>query len=368
MSARARRRRLARHAFRVVVSVCFMVATSPLSSRAATTSSESGRASAVNERGVYQAANSATVKIKSMRTGSRKRANGAGVVISADGYILTAHHVVRGYNKIHVSTVGGDVLLAQVILVEEDYDIALLKVRSAKPMQWVPLALGTSQYRNRDVWVIGNPFGMGQSVISGITGGFRTVNWESHRQSLQEVSASVEKGNSGGGTFDRLTGELLGINVAKSATRNETGYMVPSDRLVAILNRKTPIVELVDSEEIDEQMGVRLRQVTLIQCKFDRGMLVTSVRKGSAAWRAGWRVGDVLVGMDRYKMIDQEAVLYVLRDAARNAAEVNFLLARGDDIDRGQIRLGTAPAVAASANSQDSANPSSSEALVKAGF
>jgi S1-C subfamily serine protease len=126
--------------------------------------------------------------------------------------------------------------------------------------------------------------------------------------------------------------------------------MVPVDRLIAILNRKIAIVELADSQEIYDSLGVRLRPVSLLEGKFDRGMLITEVRPGSRAELAGWEVGDVLVGMDKYKMVDQDAVLYVLRDTARDASEVNFLVARGDVIDGGRVNLDSQAAMAASSS------------------
>ncbi|MFO0948757.1 MAG: hypothetical protein U1D30_23015 [Planctomycetota bacterium] len=76
---------------------------------------------------------------------------------------------------------------------------------------------------------------------------------------------------------------------------------------------------------------------------------MAQVRPGSVADRAGWEVGDVLVGMDKYKMVDQDAVLYVLRDTHRDAAAVKFLVARGDQIDTGHVNFDLQPALAASA-------------------
>lgn len=352
MSPRARRRRSFRHIFRVVVSFSFIVATSPTTHAEAPEPAPAQRGSAVHQSEIIARANSSTVKIKAQRQNGSRRvtSNGAGVIISATGYILTAHHVINGFSQIRISTVHGDHLPAEVVMVEEDFDLALLKVETDKPLEVAVLATASQVKEGRPAVVIGNPLGMGQSIIKGILGTARPVSWDGHRAPLHAVEASIVKGNSGGGTFDLETGELLGINVAKSSLARNTGYMVPVDRLIAILNRKVAIVELADSQEIFNSLGVRLRPVSLLEGKFTRGMLVTQVKPGSKAASAGWEVGDVLVGMDKYKMVDQDAVLYVLRDTNRDATSVNFLVARGDVIDGGQLSFDSQTAMAASAS------------------
>lgn len=301
-----------------------------------------------------QRANASTVVIKAYRRAGGKRftSNGAGVIISANGYILTANHVVDGYESIRILTVDGDApMLARIVLTEPAYDVALLKVEPTKPLEAASLAAAQSIVEGRQALVIGNPLGMGQTVRAGTIGEVKTVSWDGHRAPLRTVNATILKGNSGGGTFDLVTGELLGINVAKSSMSKDTGYMVTVDRLVAILNRKLPIVELADSQEIFNELGVRLRRVSLLGGKYSRGMLVTAVRAGSIADLAGWERGDVLVGLDRYQMVDQEAVLYVLRDSDRDADQVQYLLARGDSTEKGTIDLSASNALAASSSS-----------------
>lgn len=352
MSPRARRRRLMRHSFRVLVCLSFILATGPSVKAQSTEPTAQARSSVVAQSEIIARANAATVKIKAYRVSGSRRvtSNGAGVVISASGYILTAHHVVAGFEDIRITTVHGDHLTASLVMVEDGFDLALLKVNPEVPLEVAVFATPSRVREGQQTVVIGNPLGMGQSIMKGILGTSRPVSWDGHRAPLHAVQAAIVKGNSGGGTFDLQTGELLGINVAKSSASQNTGYMVPVDRLVAILNRKIAIVELADSQEIYNSLGVRLRPVSLLEGKFSRGMLVTEVRPGSRADAAGWEVGDVLVGMDKYKMVDQDAVLYVLRDTARDASQVKFLVARGDVIDGGRLHLEGQTAMAASAS------------------
>lgn len=356
MSARARRRKFTRRVFRVFISFAFLLSTGPMRAQAADFSTSSGGTTVSIDRNEnLRRANAATVVIKAQRQvgGKRTTSNGAGVIISAEGYILTANHVVEGYQTIRVLTVHGDMpLLARVILTEPAYDIALLKVESPHPLEVATLAAAQSVMEGREAVVIGNPLGMGQTVRAGSIGDVKTVSWDGHRAALRTVHATILKGNSGGGTFDMVTGELLGINVAKSSYTENTGYMVPVDRLVAILNRKLPIVELADSQEIFSDLGVRLRRVSLLGGKYRRGMLVTAVRPGSIADLAGWERGDVLVGLDKYQMVDQDAVLFVLRDEKRAKEEIPFILARGDATEKGTIDLRSSQAFAASTSAK----------------
>lgn len=353
MTARARRRRMIRRLFRVVVSLTFFVSTSPRLHADTAPAQTVARPRTVGQAEIVARANASTVKIKAQRHQGARRvtSNGAGVVISQNGYILTALHVVAGFDDIRVTTVHGEHLAASVTLTEEAFDLALLKVETSQPLEVAVFAAAKRVREGTPAVVIGNPLGMGQSIVKGLLGTARAVSWDGHRAPLHAVEAAIVKGNSGGGTFDLDTGELLGINVAKSAAQKNTGYMVPVDRLIAILNRKIAIVELADSEEIYNNLGARLRPVSLLEGKFKRGMLITQVRPGSSAEAAGWEVGDVLVGMDKYKMVDQDAVLYVLRDGRRDASAVNFLVARGDAVDGGSIQLDQQPAMAASAKS-----------------
>lgn len=294
-------------------------------------------------------ANFATVTVScSRKEGSRRiRSSGAGVVVSGSGYLLTASHLVEGYDRIEVQTVyRPDTLEAEVAYFEPEYDLALLKVAAPEPLEAATLASAQSVVEGRPAFVIGNPFGEGQTVRSGEVGDAQIVNWEGHRAQMRAVHAVVLNGNSGGGTFDLETGELLGINVAKSRS-NCTGYMVSVDRLREILNEKLAIEELIDSELIHAELGVRLRRVNLLEGRFRRGMLVTAVTPGSIAHRAGWKRGDILIGLDRYQMINRDAVLYVLLDASRNHSEVRVLKFRDGEEDWGRIELPSYASIAA---------------------
>lgn len=293
-------------------------------------------------------ANAATVSVCAQKRRGYRRvtSRGSGVVISAEGYVLTARHIVQDFDEIEVQTIYHDEpLTAEFVCSDSQFDIALLKVQSDQPMEVATLAAAQSLVEGRKAFVIGNPLGAGQSVRGGAIGDDCIVRWEGHRARMRVVHAIVVNGNSGGGTFDLSTGELLGINVAKSPDC-EVGYMVPVDVLLEIVNRRMLIDEIVDSELIYSEVGVRLRRVNLRYGKYRRGMLVTAVEPGSAADEAGWKRGDVLIGLDGYQMINQDAVLYVLQDPRRRGPEVNYMIVRGDDMTKGVIGLPDATTIA----------------------
>lgn len=348
MSPRARRRRLVRQSFRVFCCAIFLLGTGP---RTIGHAAPPDRKPKIDSDEILQKIYSSTVKIKAFKYvgGTKTVSDGAGVVIDAEGYILTATHVVEDLDQITVTTVDGDQMRARVVLVDREYDITLLKVNPTVPLEVAKFAAKSSVASGTEVAVIGNPLAMGQKIVKGILGEVKTVNWGGNRAALHTVMANILQGNSGGGTFDLATGMFLGINVAKSNARQNEGYMVPVDRLVAILKRKNSIGELADSQEIEDTLGVRLRPVSLVDnAQFTKGMLVTSVEPNSAAAAAGWEVGDVLVGLDSYKTADLDSVLYVLHDSKRDASDIKFLLARGDSVDPGKISVKTTAALAAS--------------------
>jgi serine protease Do len=292
---------------------------------------------------VLKRANQSTVELIAS-TGSGRyvgHSNGAGVVISADGYIVTAYHVVRDFQKLEVRTSDGSLLPASLVVAEEDIDIALVKVTSSRPLEAASPAAAKRITEGRRAMVVGNPMGMGQSIIRGRLGTVRVVTWDGNKAPLRAIEADVVPGNSGGGAFDIETGELLGITVAKSSTMEGTGYMVPADQLGHLLRDSWPIISWIESREIHSTLGAMLRPVRLTEGAFENGLLVTHVDEASPADLAGWHVGDVLVGLDRYRTKGIDDVLYVLdQSSALDRSPLEFVLARDNARSVGVVDFG----------------------------
>ncbi|MBY0585622.1 S1C family serine protease [bacterium] len=296
----------------------------------------------VDSMDVLRRANRATVELIA-RTGSGRyvgQSNGAGVVISNEGYIVTAYHVVRDYEKLEVRMNDGTVLPATMVAAHQEVDIALVKVATKSRLEAASPASSRRITPGRKAMVVGNPLGMGQSVISGKLGTVRIVSWDGNRAPLRAIEADVVPGNSGGGAFDVETGELLGITVAKSSTLEGTGYIVPADQLGQLLRDRWPITAWIEAEEVRTTLGAQFRPVSLREGRFTQGLLVTHVEAGSVAEQSGWEPGDVLVGLGRYQTQSVDDVVYAL-DAHPliTGRALSFVLARDNARSVGVIDL-----------------------------
>lgn len=313
-------------------------------SRRATASTYSQRVvvRTYNSLDVLRRANQSTVRIEARAHAGRRTqySSGAGVVLSSNGYVVTAYHVVRGYPSVEVATVDGFRFAADVVEVKDEYDIALLKIHGHAKLEAASLASSSRIRSGRAAVVIGNPMGGGQTAIAGVLGETRTVRWDGNRATLRTIQADVIPGNSGGGAFDRDTGELLGITVAKSTSQDSTGYVVPSDLLVRLLSDDLPILELVDANRIISTLGAHVRPVQIVSGRFETGMLVTHVEPNSPASSAGWKVGDVVVGLDKYQTKSLGDMAYVLSENVDASTPVSFLLAATGGLKKGEMQLG----------------------------
>lgn len=345
---------------RLAISLCLILGTSP-----ALGQSEPQVATvqySANVQETTQRPNLSTVQIRVY--GGRPSQAGAGVIVSFDGFVVTAAHVVNGFQQIRVTTADGATYRGSLVDLDAKMDLALVKINPSAPLKSAVLASYSTVKAGAPIVVVGNPLGMGQSVTAGKLGTVSLASHNGHWAALQKMSAHVQPGNSGGGAFHAETGELLGVVLAKSDVKNRTGYMMPVQRVVAFLERKTPLVQLTDSQKVYERLGIRFRAVRLLSGKFQCGLLLTHVRANSAAALAGWQTGDVLVGLDEYQMINADAIAYVLRQSAANQeSSIAFQLERGDELARGTVQLVTATATVTETAKEEEATVASRQEL-----
>lgn len=234
------------------------------------------------------------------RPQSRKRKRqglGSGVVFDAtEGLILTNAHVVRGADKITVNLRDGREAEAEVIGTDKDSDVAVIKV-ALSGLTAIPLG-DSDRLRVGDfVVAIGNPFGLRQTVTSGIVSalGRSGLGIENYEDFIQ-TDASINPGNSGGALVN-LRGELIGINtaiVAPSGGNVGIGFSIPINMALQIKQ------QLVEFGEVQRgRLGVRIQDLTpdlaeAFEIKQTKGALITKVEKNSMADRAGIKVGDVV--------------------------------------------------------------------------
>jgi serine protease Do len=237
---------------------------------------------------------------------------GSGVVVSADGYILTNHHVVDGAENIKVDMNDGRTLDAKLIGSDPPSDLALLKVNATGLTYMTP---GDSdKVRVGDVALaIGNPLGIGQTVTMGIisakgrsTAGPGAGNFEDFLQ----TDAPINHGNSGGALINTL-GELIGINSQIAPGENGgnigIGFAIPSNMA------KTVMDQLVKNGKVRRgQLGISVTRVTSdmaasLGLPDVKGVIVNSVRAGTAAEKAGLRQGDVITAINDNPVGDTNA-------------------------------------------------------------
>ena len=230
--------------------------------------------------------------------------SGSGVVIDADnGYLVTNHHVIDGSAEVYVLLQDLRRFQATVVGSDEPTDVALLKI-DASDLTELPLG-DSDEIRVGDfVIAIGNPFGLGQTVTTGIVSGLgRNLPSYGQRQNLEDfiqTDASINPGNSGGALID-LNGNFVGINTAilsASGTSSGVGFAIPSNMAKSIID------QLLEHGNIQRGLfGVEIESVTrdvadLYELQTRKGALVTMVVPGSSAERAGIQVEDVIVSVN----------------------------------------------------------------------
>ncbi len=226
---------------------------------------------------------------------------GSGVIVDGEaGYVLTNNHVIQGADDIAVTLQDGRSLQAEVVGSDPDTDLAVVRI-PAEDLASLPLA-DSGELRVGDfVVAVGNPFGLGQTVTSGIVSalgraGFRGLEF----QNFIQTDASINPGNSGGALIN-LRGELVGINSAiftPSGGNVGIGFAIPSAMAAYVMD------QLIRFGEVRRgSLGVIVQDLTpdlagAFGVRVGRGALVSEILPGSAAERSGLRPGDVLTELD----------------------------------------------------------------------
>ncbi|HSH13496.1 MAG TPA: DegQ family serine endoprotease [Desulfurivibrionaceae bacterium] len=222
---------------------------------------------------------------------------GSGVIISADGYIVTNNHVVDDSEEIRVRCTNHEEYDAKIIGRDPKTDVALIKITPKNGLTFV--GFGNSDTLRVGDWVIavGNPFGLENTVTAGIVSGTGRSLGENPYENFIQTDASINMGNSGGPLFNSK-GELVGINTAiysRSGGSIGLGFAIPVNMV------KNVVDQLKESGKVTRGwLGVMIQHVTADLAKefgLDRpyGALVGEVMKGSPADEAGIKQGDVII-------------------------------------------------------------------------
>jgi len=219
---------------------------------------------------------------------------GSGVIVSEDGFVLTNFHVIRGADQINIRLLDRREIEASVVGVDPDTDLAVLKVEAT---DLVPAQFGDSEAIEAGEWVValGNPFGLEQTVTAGIISakGRSGMGLATYENFLQ-TDAAINPGNSGGALID-LDGRVVGINTAISSpdgVNHGVGFAIPSAMAQRVAN------ELIERGHVLRGwLGVGVAPVLRGTEKVP-GAILTYVAPDAPAWRAGLRMGDLVVQLD----------------------------------------------------------------------
>ena len=236
---------------------------------------------------------------------------GSGVIVSAAGYILTNHHVVEAADEIEVALPDGKKLLAKVVGNDPETDLAVLRVNGDK----LPaITFGQSEaLRVGDVVLaIGNPFGVGQTVTSGIVSALGRSGLHINTfENFIQTDAAINPGNSGGALVD-ASGSLVGINTAiysRSGGSMGIGFAIPA------ATAKMVMEQIIRSGSVTRGwIGVEVQEITpalaeSFKLPEARGAIIAGVLRGGPADKAGVKPGDVLTTINGAPVTDPQGML-----------------------------------------------------------
>jgi len=226
---------------------------------------------------------------------------GSGVIVSTSGYILTNHHVVEAADEIEVGLSDGKKLLAKVIGNDPETDLAVLRVTSDN-MPAISFGSSETLAVGDVVLAIGNPFGVGQTVTSGIVSALgRTGLGINTFENFIQTDAAINPGNSGGALID-ASGNLVGINTA-IFTASRTGSSAGIGFAIPVSTAKMVLDQIVKSGSVTRGwIGVAGRDITPEMAESFKlgtttGALIAEVVPGGPADKAGLKTGDILLGI-----------------------------------------------------------------------
>lgn len=272
-----------------------------------------------------------------------RTSQGSGFIITEDGYAVTNNHVVKGASEVSVMFSDGRELDAKVIGTDPKTDLALLKIDSGE--KFIPVKFADDKPRVGD-WVVavGNPFGLGGTVTTGIiSGAGRDIGAGPYDNFLQ-IDAPINRGNSGGPAFN-LKGEVVGINTAifsPSGGSVGIGFAIPASTAEAI------VADLKDDGNVTRGwLGVQIQQVskdiaTSIGLDKPTGTLIAAVTKDSPAEKSGLRTGDTILKVDGR---DVKGPKELSRAVAKlkPGTSVEFTIFRNGKQRKVKVSIGTMP-------------------------
>lgn len=277
---------------------------------------------------------------------------GSGFVISADGYVVTNNHVVAPDNRatleeITVTMPDGTEYEAELVGSDAASDLAVLKISRRQPFPFVQF--GESDEVRAGDWVIaiGNPFGLGGTVTSGIVSAvLRNAGGGAYNRYLQ-TDASINRGNSGGPLFD-MRGNVIGVNnaiISPTGGSVGIGFAIPADVAAPIVRK------LIDGVEIERGfLGVSIQPVNddladSLGLPHNRGEFVQTVQEDGAADQAGIKPGDVVTSINGQNVTNEQTLSFLVANIAPGTRIPIDLIRNGEEM-RLMVTVGKRPSEA----------------------
>jgi serine protease DegQ len=269
---------------------------------------------------------------------------GSGVIVSPDGFILTNHHVIEGADDIEVLLADGRKLTARVIGNDPDTDLAVLRVE-ARGLPAIAFGNASSLRVGDAVLAIGNPFGVGQTVTSGIISGLgRSGLGINTFENFIQTDAAINPGNSGGALID-AHGALIGINTAiysRSGGSMGIGFAIPVSTASQILE------QIIKNGGVTRGwLGAELQELTpalaeSFKLADARGVIIAGVVRGGPADKAGMKPGDLLRTIEDQPVPTPRSVLETVTNLSPGS-NARVLVRRGETDKNLVVVIGTRP-------------------------
>lgn len=283
---------------------------------------------------------------------------GSGVIVTKDGYILTNNHVVDGAKELKVTLTDGRVFTAKVIGRDPKTDIAVIKI-PAENLPIVAMADSEKVQVGDVVLAVGNPFGVGQTVTSGIVSATDRGNMgiEDYENFIQ-TDAAINPGNSGGALVD-INGRLIGINTAimsRSGGSQGVGFAIPSNLV------RTEMESLVKDGQVTRgYLGVMIQNITPelageFKLKDTKGALIGDVVPEGPAAKAGFNAGDVVLSYNGKSVTDSRHLRLEVA-GTRPGTSVPVEILRNGERQKLRVTVKPIPGSDEVAANKDSNNP-----------
>lgn len=272
---------------------------------------------------------------------------GSGVILSEDGYVVSNYHVVGSATEIRVVTTDRREFTAEVVLGHEESDIAILRLEEAQDLPFLTLRDSDHVEVGELALAIGNPFGIGQTVSSGIISGLARTGTATGnaRGYFLQTDAAINPGNSGGALID-VNGDLIGINTSiltRSGGSNGIGFAIPANLVAEFLRQAqdgndtfvSPWAGMSGqhmSADIAESLGLVIPM----------GVVISDLHDLSPLAEAGLRVGDVVTHVDGDEVNSPAEMKFRMSVAGVGGISVLTRL-RGEDSDDVEVALIRAP-------------------------